>query len=298
MRTSFHTPAARALSFSMALALAAAAPSTLAQVAEPSTALASPEEAAEGERAAQPLWEAGLAAFGARSPAYPGAKQRTSNAIVLPYLLYRGRVLRAEQGTVGVRAAKTERMELDIGFAGSFGSAASDNDARRGLPNIGTLVEFGPRLRWRLGPAFGGNLGASVPLRGVFDLNNRFEYRGLALEPALSWGTRAGGFNLGGSLGLLIADQRLADTFYGVAPVYATATRPAYEAKAGLVATRLSFSVSRRLGPDWVVFGFARLDSVRGAANRDSPLVDQPSGSAVGIGLSWTFARSDRPAER
>lgn len=256
-----------------------------------------PEGPADARRP-QPLWEAGLAAFGARSPAYPGARQRTSNAIVLPYLLYRGRVLRAEQGTVGVRAAKTETMELDIGFAGSFGSAASDNDARRGLPNIGTLVEFGPRLRWRIGPAFGGNLGAAVPLRGVFDLNNRFEYRGLALEPSLNWGTRAAGFNLGGSLGLLIADERLADTFYGVAPAFATATRPAYAARAGLVATRLSFNVSRRLSPDWVVFGFARVDSVRGAANENSPLVDKTRGTAVGVGVSWTFARSDRPAER
>lgn len=290
MSTSFSTTRGLVLLAVLAVLNAAAQ----AQATDEASAAATAAD--EGPK--QPLWEAGVAAFGARSPAYPGARQRTSNAIVLPFLLYRGRVLRAEQGTVGVRAAKTDSMELDIGFAGSFGSAASDNDARRGLPNIGTLVEFGPRLRWRLGPAFGGNLGASVPLRGVFDLNNRFEYRGLALEPALSWGTRAGGFNVGGGLGLLIADQRLADTFYGVAPVYATATRPAYEARAGLVATRLSFSVSRRLGPDWVVFGFARLDSVRGAANRDSPLVDKTQGTAVGIGLSWTFARSDRPAER
>jgi MipA family protein len=246
----------------------------------------------------RPLWEAGLAAFANQAPAYPGSAQRTRNAIALPYLIYRGRLLRAEQGTVGVRAARTETAELDIGFAGSFGSAASSNDARRGLPDIGTLVEFGPRLRWRLGPAFGGNLAATVPLRGVFDLSNRFEYRGLALEPALSWGTRAAGFNLGASVGLLIADERLADTFYGVAPAFATPTRPAYTARAGLVATRVGLNASRRVHPDWVVFGYARVDSVRGAANRTSPLVDKPTGSSFGVGVSWTFARSERPAER
>jgi outer membrane scaffolding protein for murein synthesis (MipA/OmpV family) len=282
----------------LALLLAAAAPPGRAQVADQATAVQNSPLPPGDEAVAQPLWEAGLAAFGARSPAYPGAAQRTTNGIVLPYLLYRGRILRAEQGTVGLRAAKTERMELDVGFAGSFGSAASGNDARRGLPDIGTLVEFGPRLRWRLGPAFGGNLAAAVPLRGVFDLSNRFEYRGLALEPSLSWGTRAGGFNLGTSVGLLIADRRLADTFYGVAPAFALPTRPAYVASGGLVATRLSFTASRRLHRDWVIFGFARVDSVRGAANRDSPLVDEPTGTAMGIGLSWTFARSERPAER
>lgn len=245
-----------------------------------------------------PLWEAGLAAFGAHGPAYPGAAQRTRNGLVVPYLLYRGRVLRADRDTVGVRAARTERLELDVGFAGSFGSAASDTDARRGMPAIGTLVEFGPRLRWRIGPAFGGRLVATVPLRGVFDLGDGFRHRGLALEPALGWSTRAAGFNLGSSAGLLIADQRLAHTFYGVAPAFATPARPAHEAQAGLVATRLSFSASRPLARDWVVFGFVRVDSVRRAANRASPLVDAPGGTAVGLGVSWTFARSDRPAER
>ena len=52
-----------------------------------------------------------------------------------------------------MRAVQTPSTELDIGFSGSFGSAAADNDARRGLPNIGTLVEFGPRPRWKLGAA-------------------------------------------------------------------------------------------------------------------------------------------------
>jgi outer membrane scaffolding protein for murein synthesis (MipA/OmpV family) len=283
MRSPLPTTLAAALALALALHTA--------------PALASMDEPTDGGPA-QPLWEAGLAAFGARTPAYPGAAQRTSNGLVVPYLLYRGRVLRADRGTVGVRAARTERLELDVGLAGSFGSAASDNDARRGMPDIGTLVEFGPRLQWRMGPAFGGRLAATLPLRGVFDLSHRFEYRGLALEPALGWNTRAGGFKLGARVGLLIADQRLADTFYGVAPGLATAARPAYEARAGLVATRLSFSASRRIDRDWTLFGFARMDSVRHAANRRSPLVDKPGGTAVGLGVSWTFARSDRPAER
>lgn len=245
-----------------------------------------------------PLWEAGLAAFGVQGPAFPGAAQRTRNGLVVPYLLYRGRVLRADRDTVGLRAARTERLELDLGFAGSFGSAASDTDARRGMPAIGTLVEFGPRLRWRIGPAFGGRLVATLPLRGVFDLSDGFGHRGLALEPALGWSTRAAGVNLGASVGLLIADRRLADTFYGVSPAFATPARPAYGARAGLVATRLSFSASRPLVRDWVVFGFARVDSVSRAANRTSPLVDTPGGTAVGLGVAWTFSRSDRPAER
>jgi outer membrane scaffolding protein for murein synthesis (MipA/OmpV family) len=286
-----------ALALTLALTLALVPGFARAQVADQSGAAATTNAAAD-EAAAQPLWEAGLSAFGARSPAYPGAAQRRADGIVLPYFLYRGRVLRAERGTVGVRAARTERAELDIGFAGSFGSSATGNDARRGMPDIGTLVEFGPRLRWQLGPALGGQLTLSVPLRGAFDVSDGFGYRGLALEPSLSWGRRVAGFSLGTSVGLLVADERLADTFYGVAPAFALPSRPAYAARAGLVATRWSFVLNRRLHRDWAVFGFVRVDSVRGAANRSSPLVDTTTGTAAGLGLVWTFARSERPAER
>lgn len=247
--------------------------------------------------AGQPLWEAGLFAVGGSQQAYPGSRQQVQRALVLPFFVYRGRVVRAEQGGVGLRAARTESVDLDIGFSGSFGSAASDNDARRGLPDIGWLVEFGPRLRWRLGQAWGGGFSAALPVRGVFDVSNGFEYRGIAVEPVLSWGTRAHGWGYGTSIGLLAGDRRLADTFYGVAPVYATAVRPAYEAQAGLIATRLSFNLSRRLGPDWRFFAYARVDSVHGAANEASPLVDRKAGASAGIGLAWTGLRSAEPGQ-
>lgn len=256
--------------------------------------------AAQAQDAAPPLplWEAGVVGLLASQPAYPGARQRAGRGLALPYLLYRGPVLRAEQGTVGLRAAKTERFELDVGFAGAFGSSAGDDDARRGMPDIGTLVEFGPRLRWRLGEApLGGRWTVELPLRGVFDLSHDFRHRGIAFEPALGWRRRGDdGWGLGLTLSAVFGDRRLADTFYGVAPVYATATRPAYTARAGLVNTRLALSLDRRLGADWRVFGFVRLDSVAGAANRDSPLVERRSGAAAGIGLTWTFARSRRAA--
>jgi hypothetical protein len=40
---------------------------------------------------------------------------------------------------------KKSDFELDIGFSGSLGSGANDTQARRGMPELGTLVEFGPR---------------------------------------------------------------------------------------------------------------------------------------------------------
>lgn len=244
------------------------------------------------------LWELGAIAVGVSQQAYPGSDQQVQRALAVPFFIYRGRFLRADQDTAGLRAVKTDRFELDVGVAGSFGSSSEEIEARRGMKRLGTLVEFGPRARWTLARAADGSLWrAELPLRGVFDLDDRLTNRGLSLEPEINWTQRTPGRgSLGFSVGAILADPRLADTFYRVDALDARPGRPAYDARAGLVAWRLSASFSRTLHPDWQVFGFARLDSVAGAANASSPLVRQREGASIGFGLAYTWKRSAQRA--
>ena len=264
-------------------------------------ALAAPAAPAQPAQPAQPLWEIGAGAFAVSQQAYPGADEQVNRGIALPYALYRGEFLRVDRGGAGLRAVKQPAFEVDIGVSGAFGARSDDIEARRGMPDLGTLVEFGPRLTWRLDggtPTPGaGRWRVELPLRGVFDLSADLRHRGMSFEPELQYARRSsGGWAYSASAGLVFADRRLSRTFYAVDPVYATAERPAYEARAGLLATRLGLTVSRSLSPDWRLFGFARLDSVAGAANRDSPLVRRTTGGSVGIGVAWTWLRSERPA--
>lgn len=248
--------------------------------------------------AAAPLWELGVLSAAITQQAYPGSDQQVCRATLLPFGIYRGRLLRADGDTAGLRAVKTDRFELDIGFAGSFGAGGSGLAARQGMQRLGTLLEFGPRARWRLGDApLGGRWRLDLPLRAVLDVSDRFAHRGWALEPELSWERREGGWRFSLSGSAILADRALADTFYGVAPADALPGRPAYTAQAGLVAWRLASGFMRELSPDWRLFGFARVDTVQGAANRDSPLVRQTTGATVGLGLSYTWLRSDRRAQ-
>lgn len=257
------------------------------------TAWAQPASASGG----LPLWELGALTAGISQQAYPGSDEHVRRATLLPFGIYRGRLLRADGDTAGLRAVKTDDFELDIGFAGSFGAGGRGLDARQGMPRLGTLLEFGPRARWRLGDApLGGRWRLDVPLRAVLDVSDGFGHRGWALEPELTWERRAGAWRLSVSGSAILADRKLADTFYGVAPSDARAGRPAYDAEAGLVAWRLSTGFLRDLSPDWRLFGFARVDTVHGAANRDSPLVRQTTGATVGLGLSYTWLRSTRRA--
>ena len=252
-----------------------------------------------GEVGPQPLWEVGAVGVGVSQQAYPGSDFQVRRGLVLPYFFYRGKVLRADRDTTGLRAIKTDTFELDLGVAGAFGSSSDKIEARRGMPDLGTLIEFGPRLRWVLGAGPGGGTWRAVlPLRGVFDLSDRGAHRGMSLEPELQFRRRAdAGWNYTASVGAIFADQRLAHTFYEVAPAYVRADRPAYEASAGLVAWRLGAFATHKLDRDWRVFGFARMDTVAGAANRDSPLVRRQTGFTAGMGVSWTWLRSDALAQ-
>ena len=185
-----------------------------------------------------PLWELGAFGMGLKQQAYPGSSQQIDRALVLPFFIYRGQYFRADRGSVGLRAVKTDAVEVDIGASGAFGSNSNDIEARRGMPDLGTLVEFGPRVKWNLGSGPGkGRLRAELALRGVFDLTDNLKDKGLSLEPELIFErSTGGGLRYGTSVGLVFGDERLTDTFYGVAPAYATAARPAYQAHSGLIA--------------------------------------------------------------
>ena len=258
------------------------------------TSLAAPLPALAQGAPALPLWELGVLGVGVTQQAYPGASERVQQALVLPYLVYRGEFLRVDRGSAGVRAINTPAFELDIGFAGSLGSRANDIAARRGMADLGTLVEFGPRLRWNLTQGAGPDKWrVDLPLRGVFDLSNGLAQRGVAFEPELVFSHRdAEGLNYSAGLSTVWGNAGLADTFYGVTAAEATASRAAYAAQSGLIAWRLSGSVSRKVAPGVRLLAFGRMDNLAGAANQSSPLVQQTSGVSAGVVLTYTWRQS------
>lgn len=263
--------------FSAALLLLASAGHVLAQSSIP-----------------KPLWEAGVFGGSVSQQAYPGANQQLQRNLVLPYLVYRGEWLRAGEGGVELRKMLAPDVELGVGFSATLGSKTDEIEVRHGMPEIGTLLEVGPRLRWTLGePAPQSRLRAVLSLRTALDANDGFREKGLVLEPELVYEQRTdSGLQWSANAGLEFGDARLADFYYGVAPIYQTANRPAYVAKGGLITSRISVSVSKALTQDLRIGTGLRFDSVNGAANQDSPLVRQNNGATVGLWLTYTLARS------
>ncbi|MFN0159888.1 MAG: MipA/OmpV family protein [Burkholderiales bacterium] len=247
----------------------------------------------------RPLWEAGVAGFALSGPAYPGASDNVSRALVLPWIIYRGPILRADGGTVGARLVKTRDVEFDIGFAGALSARSQDVAVRQGMPDLGFLVEFGPRVRFNLArPSPDSLVRLDVPLRAVFELKDGLTHRGFAFEPRLAYDKRdiGAGWGLTADASLNFGDGKFNEYLYGVPTQFATATRNAYQAQAGLITPRLQVTVSHRISQDVRFFGFTRFDFAGAGVNSDSPLHLKDRGASVGVGLVWTLGRSSAKA--
>ncbi|WP_306395928.1 MipA/OmpV family protein [Telluria beijingensis] len=251
------------------------------------------------EPANLPLWEFGVGAFGLTAPAYPGSEDRNNRVLPVPYLLYRGEVLRADQSGIGARLFRSDRLEFDVGLAGALPSDSDDVEIRAGMPDLGALFEFGPRLKIRVADIDrNSRLRAELPLRAVIEARGGLRRQGWTFEPKLAYETRGerGLWSVEGNVSVVFGDKRINRYFYEVQPQYVNASRAAYSADAGLMLTRVGLFATRQLNPDVRLFGFVRYESYAGSANRDSPLHLKNSGTSAGIGFAWTLARSSRRA--
>ena len=260
-----------------------------------SVAYAQTEPDVEGVQ--KPLWEAGLAGFGLTGPAYPGAEDDVGRALALPWFIYRGPVWRAAGGTIGARVAKNAFAEFDIGLGGALRASSEDVNVREGMPDLGFLLEFGPRAKLNLArPSQESAVRLELPLRSVFEFNSGVYYRGLAFEPKLTYDNRdlGRGWGFSGSVGLIYGDQTFNQYLYGVPSQYATTSRSAYTAKAGLITPRAQLTLSHKLNEDVRMFAFTRTDFAGKGVNSSSPLHLQDQGTSVGAGLIWTLGRSSQ----
>lgn len=246
-----------------------------------------------------PLWEAGAGFTALRMPDYRGSEQSHNLVVPLPFLIYRGEVLRVTREGVRAQLLETRRVEFDLSASGSVPVDSDDNRARAGMPDLKPTLELGPQLRLHLyaDEARGLDLQLRLPLRAALTWGGDAGLRhlGWMATPNLNLNLRSqlGGrpANFGLSLGVLVADRRLNGYFYNVPAEYAQAGRPQYAVRGGYGGWQAIASASQRINRMWVG-AFLKYDDVGGAVFADSPLVTRRRNLAGGIGLAWVFAES------
>lgn len=267
---------------------------------KPLAALAACSLAAPVLAADKPLWELGLGAGALRLPHYKGSDQQHTWVLPVPYLVYRGNILRADREGARAVLLDASRLDIDLSIGASAPRRSKDNEARQGMPDLKPTVEVGPNVNWRLaggrllGDGSGWRLQLRLPWRAAFTVESDPRYIGWTAAPNLNLDLRtASGWNIGLLAGPNYNSQRYHGHFYDVAPAYATATRPQYRADGGYAGSRAVMALSRRFERQW--FGaFLQYDTLRGARFEDSPLVRQRQNWSFGVATSWVFATSER----
>lgn len=243
----------------------------------------------------RPLWEAGMGVAYINFPYYRGAEERKQYFLPAPYVVYRGEYLKVTEKQVRGLLYKSDRAELNISVNAAVPVKSDEVAARRGMPDLDATFEIGPALDLHLIRSEGGkaDLDLRLPLRPVWNI--KLHYTGWLFQPQLNLDMKnIGGYtgwNLGLVTGPIFSDQRYSRYYYSVEPAYATPTRSTYSASGGYSGAQFTAALSKRF-PNYWVGGFTRLDSLKGAAFSDSPLVTKRQNFMAGIAISWIFDQS------
>lgn len=246
-----------------------------------------------------PLWEAGLGFTGLSIPDYRGSDEHRGYPLPLPYVVYRGDILRLDRKGLRGLLFQSDRVQMNISADAGVPVKSDRNTARIGMPDLDPTVQIGPSLEICLLRNCTGDrvLEFRMLVRAVMATDfSRVHSIGFVANPQLNFDFKnigpGGGWNFGFALGPIFATEQYHDYYYQVSPQYAIPTaRPSYDAQPGYSGSLLVIALSKRFDSVW--FGaFARYDELTGAVFVDSPLVKTRHSVMAGFGFAWVFGQS------
>jgi len=250
--------------------------------------------AAEASQA--PLWEIGAGGAFIDFPHYRGSNERQRYVLPMPYLIYRGEILKVDRHRVRGMLYDGERAELDLSVNGSV--PVTNNGARQGMPDLDPTLEIGPAVNVRLHETESGQAQLELRLPVRYVVGSDFTYlRGVGwlFHPQVNLDVQdmfdQAGWNFGMAVGPIYADRRYSEYFYGVDPVYSRTERPAYSASGGYAGAQFVTALTKRFPTFWVS-GFVKWDTLRGSSFEASPLVKSKQFATTGFAITWIFSES------
>jgi MipA family protein len=248
----------------------------------------------------KPLWELGVGTGVLVFNDYRGSNTTHAYPLPFPYFVYRGKLFKADDKGLRGLFLNQERVELELSVNGT--APVRNNAARSGMPELRSTVEIGPQLDvhlWRSDDRRV-RLDLRLPVRSAFTVQAEPRLVGTFVAPNLSLdiGQSPGseGWKLGLLAGPLFADHRYDGYFYSVAPQFAIAGRPAFDAPAGYAGAQMLVALTRRY-PNWWIGAYVRHDTLAGASFAASPLVKSDSYWSGGVGIAWIIGRSSQLVE-
>jgi len=248
----------------------------------------------------KPLWEFGLGAGFLAFNDYRGSATTHLYPVPVPYFVYRGTFLKSDRD--GLRGLFLNQKRVELSLSVNATTPVRNDSVRHGMPDLRPTLELGPELDVHLWRSAGEHLKLDLrlPTRAAFTVEAEPHMIGLFTSPNLSLDIAQfrgeDGWKLGLQGGPVFANQRYDNYFYTVAPQYAAAGRPAFQAQGGYAGAQVLAALTRRY-PRWWIGAYVRHDSLAGASFADSPLVRRDSYWSAGFGVAWLIRQSTQLVE-
>lgn len=262
---------------------------------------------AHSDQLNEPLWEVGVGGGGFSGPTYPGSDDATTQALFVPFVIYRGEVFSiGEESGARALAFANEKFEIDISLGASLAADTSEDADREGMPDLDFLFEIGPQVIYHAAKYehknWTSHFDIKLRTRAVIATDfGSFKEQGFIVEPAFVYELKSKRdrhleFQL--DVEIISANERLNEYFYNVDADYVTAERGFYQAEAGYIGTEIGTSLSYPVNENFRIFAGFDIEFYQGNANVDSPLFIDDTAISGGIGLVYTYFKSDKRVGR
>lgn len=256
----------------------------------------------------KPLWELGFGAGLLIQPHYPGSSEQQTRGLGLPYVVYRGDVLRIGDGqSARAVAAESNFYELSLSFAAAFDADSDGNVLREGMPDLDFIFEIGPQLVFNLADfefsdTSHSKLELSLQARAAMSTDfGSIDHQGYVFEPMLRYrhyGLFSPQLEATVSLKPIWATRGVHGYFYDVGSEFVNSTRAQYQARSGYFATGINVSGIWHINDKARLIGGIQTSFHHGAENRNSPLFENDVTAGFAIGFIWSFIESERTVMR
>lgn len=235
----------------------------------------------------QPLWEFALGAGGLHQSYYTGTKDTRTFAFPVPLIVYRGDVFKSDDEGIRAQLSKTQRYKLDLSLDFNLAIDSDEIELRRGLPDIGSLLQIGPSLDITLSKHDHHEWLLRLPVRSNLDISSDgIKQAGYTFSPNIAYLRQLSSgptpWRIGVSVGPQFSDSKFNNIYYGVDQQFTTVDRPSYKSSGGYSGARTSLTLTSK-GRKRLLVMFLRYDNISGAEFDDSPLVETDNNLTIGF---------------
>lgn len=239
-------------------------------------------------------WEIGVGLGAVSGPDYRGSDEYRNFISPIPYVVYRGKIIRSDREGIRGNFLRTDQYEFTFSAGAAITPDADKSTLREGMPELGSTLELGPSFNFNLtGERLSEGWQLQIPWRAVFAIGaDDSGYIGSVFQPQLVYQHAFNEWRFSYRAGIAFASDSYHDYYYEVAPQYVTETRSYFDADGGYSGWNNQLAFNRQFNYNGIktrLALFIRYDNISGTHFHNSSLVKTDHSYRGGFAFIWVI---------